>query len=340
MSFLKNIFKKIAGNSEEALQDINASLQGEAKAISGSLRSARDDGASCKNEASYKNLDTSKFPKEPINNIFLENLEEELIRSDLGVELALDFVESIKTKKAVMQSEIPALLKDFLLNAFNLNLGGNLSNELFALKFNEKGPSIFLIVGVNGVGKTTSIGKLAHRLKKQGKKVLIAAGDTFRAAAEDQLKVWANRSGADYIQLEENAKSSAVVFKAIEKIKEEKHDVLIIDTAGRLQNKKNLMEELSKIKGVIDKNAEGCLTETMLVLDATTGQNALSQAKNFSEACRLSSIIVTKFDGTARAGMVFSIAHNLKLPVKLVGVGEGLEDLKDFNPDEFIAKYL
>ena len=276
----------------------------------------------------------TKASGELLSETFLEDFEETLIKSDLGVELSLDFIDQIKKEKTLKQSEIPTKLKGFLLSAFKENL----NPDNFKLKL--KSPSILLVVGVNGVGKTTSIGKLAHKFKNEGKKVLIAAGDTFRAAAEDQLKIWASRSNADFIELEPNAKSSAVVFKAIEKMKEEKHDVLIIDTAGRLQNKKHLMEELSKIKSVIDKNAPGIPLETMLVLDASTGQNAFSQAKNFMDSTSVNSIILTKFDGTAKAGMIFSIAHNLKLPVKLIGTGEGIEDLKDFDLDDFIKKYL
>lgn len=323
MSFIKNIFNKLRGKaSDESTEKPESTEKQEAATLTATINASNVDG------------------DKAIDSDFLENLEEELIRSDLGVELALDFVESLreaKDLKQLKQKDVATKLKAYLLKAFEEDL----SPDKFKLNVNDNGPSIYLVVGVNGVGKTTSIGKLAHRLTQtEGKKVLIAAGDTFRAAAEEQLKIWADRSNADYIQLEHGAKSSAVVYKAIEKVKNEKHDVLIIDTAGRLQNKKNLMEELGKIKEVIDKNAEGQLMETMLVLDATTGQNAMSQAKNFTEVCDLSSIILSKFDGSAKAGMVFSIAHQLKLPVKLVGVGEGLNDLKDFDPDDFVNKYL
>lgn len=318
MSFFKKIFKKLTGQDDSAKEPELSSSSSTTLAVEDIL-------------------EEKLVSDEPITPQYIENLEEELIRSDLGVELALDFVEKLQAREdyqELKQADVPKLLKEFLLSAFDS------SEDYFKLNIKAGGPSIYLVVGVNGVGKTTSIGKLAHRFKEEGKKVLIAAGDTFRAAAEDQLKIWAQRSGADYIRLDEGAKSSAVVYKAIEQVKQEGHDVLIIDTAGRLQNKKNLMEELSKIKQVIDKNAEDALAETMLVLDASTGQNALSQAKTFKEICDLTSIILTKFDGTAKAGMIFSIAHNLKLPVKLVGVGEGVEDLKDFKPEDFVQKYL
>lgn len=310
MSFIKNIFKKLGGFNESE-QDT---------------------------EISTSEIIEAKLDDAPIDNEFIEDFEEQLIKSDIGVELALDFVDQLrKVKSEKKQSDIPGMLKDFLLSAFEHDI----SKEKFQFKLNPNGPTILLVVGVNGVGKTTSIGKLAHKLIKQDHKVLIAAGDTFRAAAEDQLKIWAGRANADFIELEPGSKPSAVCYKAIEKIKEENHDILIIDTAGRLQNKKDLMQELSKIKEVINKNTdESYLVETMLVLDATTGQNALSQAKNFMDVCDLNSIILTKFDGTAKAGVIFSIAHNLKIPVKLVGTGEKIDDLEDFDPDKFIAKYL
>lgn len=317
MSFLKNIFKKIGFVYDEDTK--------------------KDNDTKITAVIEENGVDNTKL----IDEDYLDDLEEQLIKSDLGIALSLDFIDKLrhtmKTKELKI-SDMSSELKSFLLSAFQQN---NSDENTFKLNFNKNGLSIFLIVGVNGVGKTTSIAKLAHRFKQEGKKVLIAAGDTFRAAAEDQLRIWAQRSGADFIELEHGSKSSAVVYNAIEKAKNEKHDVLIIDTAGRLQNKKNLMEELAKLKQVIDKNAEaGSLTETMLVLDSSTGQNAISQAENFNEICSLSSIILTKFDGTAKAGVVFSIAHKLQIPVKLLGTGESIEDLQDFNPDDFIKKYL
>lgn len=333
MSFLKNLFKKFSKQEEPSV----------------SIEEATDIVST---PSEVIDLDKDEQLLNPVDEDYLENLEEELIKSDLGVSLALDFVDLVREKASmqeIKQSEVPAMLKDFLLSAFvfvkdNHEEGEDIQSGLahkFELNLNQDGPSIFLVVGVNGVGKTTSIAKLAHKFKNEGKKVLIAAGDTFRAAAEDQLRIWSERVGVDIFELDSGAKPSAVVYKSIEKVKEEGYDILIIDTAGRLQNKKNLMQELAKIKEVIDKNAdEGSLSETMLVLDATTGQNALSQTKTFMEICDLSSIILTKFDGTAKAGMVFSIAHNFKLPVKLVGTGEGMEDLQDFEPEVFVKKYL
>jgi fused signal recognition particle receptor len=191
-------------------------------------------------------------------------------------------------------------------------------------------------VGVNGVGKTTSIGKLAWRFKSEGKKVLMAAGDTFRAAAESQLEIWAQRAGVDIVRLADGADPGAVVFQALAKAREEKYDVVIIDTAGRLHNKTNLMAELKKIRNVVDKQKGEAAVESLLVLDASTGQNGLQQAKVFSETCGLTGVILTKLDGTAKGGVVFAIARELKIPVKLIGIGEKIEDLRDFDPNMFV----
>jgi len=277
-----------------------------------------------------------------VDEAYLENFEEELIRSDLGVKLAIDFsqIAKEKAKKAnFTESQLKNLFKDFLLNAFK-----KLPNQdkIFSLPISSNTITVLLIVGVNGAGKTTSIGKLAHHFKKQGQKVLIAAGDTFRAAAEEQLNIWSQRAQVDLVQLEPGAKSSTVVFKAIEQAKEQGHNIVIIDTAGRLQSKQNLMDELTKLKQVIEKNLDGhdYHLETMLVLDASTGSNALSQAEKFNEATKLDSLILTKFDGSAKAGMVFALAYNFKLPVKFIGVGEKIEDIKEFDFDDFIAKYF
>jgi fused signal recognition particle receptor len=290
------------------------------------------------------NKNTEVLERTLIDNEYLEKLEDELIRSDIGVKLSLDFIEtinSVKKKKEIFTDEIPGLLKNFLLTTL-VELGKNTKEEVFKLDIKNDELTAILVVGVNGVGKTTSIGKLAHRFKQEGHRVLIAAGDTFRAAAEEQLNLWANRAGVDLVQLEPGSKSSAVVYKAIEKAKSENYNLVIIDTAGRLQNKANLMEELSKIKQVIIKNLSDTKhhIETMLVLDASTGTNAISQAEHFNTATKLDSIILTKFDGTAKAGVVFSLARDFKLPVKFVGTGEKLEDISEFNLDEFIKKYF
>jgi fused signal recognition particle receptor len=289
------------------------------------------------NLAEKQDLNNDSF----ISEDMVAELEADLIRSDLGVKLACDFCEmntrQLKTCP-IKKSELPKLLQEFLLKAF---VKIKNQEELFRLQMTDSGLNIILVVGVNGVGKTTSIGKLAYKLKQDGRRVLIAAGDTFRAAAEEQIDLWAKKAGAGLLRLEEGAKSSTVVFKALEKAKNEGFDVLIIDTAGRVQTKQNLMGELTKLKQVITKNTstEDQL-ETMLVLDASTGSNAVLQAEKFNEATSLNSIILTKFDGSAKGGMVFALAYEFGLPVKFIGVGEKLEDLKEFNLDEFTKKYF
>jgi len=206
----------------------------------------------------------------------------------------------------------------------------------YKLRIEDGKLNIILVVGVNGTGKTTTIGKICRRLQKASKKVLIAAGDTFRAAAESQLEIWAQRSNCDLLRLASGSDPAAVVFQSIKKAKDEQYDVLVIDTAGRLHNKANLMAELSKIQSVIDKNANGANFEALLVLDATTGQNGIQQARLFSEVCPLTGVVLTKLDGSAKGGIVFGVANELKIPVKLIGLGEKVDDLQDFEPELFI----
>ena len=226
----------------------------------------------------------------------------------------------------------PSEVKDYLKSEFEKVLNNAGDNTL---SFKENDLNIYFITGVNGAGKTTLIGKLAHKFKNENKRVLIAAGDTFRAAAEEQLDIWSKRAGADIVR-RDKADPASVVYEAIQKAKNEKYDVILVDTAGRLQNKFNLMEELAKIKSVIDKNATGNLRESILVIDANTGQNGLQQAKVFTEAVNLTSVALTKLDGSAKGAIVLAIAREMRLPVKLVGVGEKMEDLKTFDSKEFI----
>ena len=263
-----------------------------------------------------------------IDDDTLDEMEESLIKADLGVETSAYIIDNLrKNKNSLTQDN----LREFLKNQFMEILNQTSSSELNL----KEGLNIFLITGVNGAGKTTLIGKLAYNFRTVGKRVLIAAGDTFRAAAEEQLDIWSKRAGADIVR-NDGADAASVVFDAIRKAKNENYDILLIDTAGRLQNKFNLMEELKKIKRVIDKEANGLLSESMLVIDATTGQNALKQAEVFSEAVGLTSVALTKLDGTAKGAIVVAIAKEMKIPVKLVGVGEKLEDLREFSPQSFI----
>lgn len=266
--------------------------------------------------------------EEEFSDFVLDDMEDMLISADLGVNYASELVDNLRSQDKIRPSEV----KNYLKNEFLKTLKEAGDNNLY-YKDNEL--NIYFIAGVNGVGKTTLIGKLAYKFKNEGKKVLIAAGDTFRAAAEEQLDIWSKRAGADIVR-RDKADPASVVYEAIQKAKNENYDVVLVDTAGRLQNKYNLMEELTKIKSVIDKNAPENLRETMLVLDANTGQNGLQQAKVFLEAVNLTSVALTKLDGSAKGAIVLAVAKEMKLPVKLIGVGEKMEDLKSFNSDEFI----
>jgi fused signal recognition particle receptor len=266
-----------------------------------------------------------------ITEDYLEDLEEKLIRADLGVSTVEALVADLR-KQSRSKQWTSRDLEVFLKREFEAMLATTASSELNI----QDGLNIVLVVGVNGTGKTTSIGKLSNRLRSQGKKVLMAAADTFRAAAETQLEIWADRAGVEIVRLPDGSDPGAVVFKAIRKAKEENFDVVVIDTAGRLHNKANLMAELKKVRTVIDKNADGATLESLLVLDASTGQNGLQQAKVFTETVGLTGVILTKLDGTAKGGVIFAIAKELKLPVKLIGLGEKIDDLRDFEPQLFI----
>ena len=278
---------------------------------------------------------------EKINNVFsvfrkvdeelLEELEEVLVMSDIGMETSVKIIDElrIKIKKEKIEDEeaVKKALKEIMANILNiaepkLNL--------------ETAPSIILIVGVNGVGKTTSNGKIANNLVKEGKKVVVAAADTFRAAAVEQLEIWAERSGSQIVKKEEGADPASVVFEAIQKTKESGADILIVDTAGRLHNKKYLMDELFKIKKVIEKEMPDASKEVLLVLDAETGQNAISQVKAFKETTDITGIVLTKLDGTAKGGVVLGIVSENQIPVKFIGVGEQIDDMQVFNAQEFL----
>jgi len=268
---------------------------------------------------------------EKLDDEFFDNLEESLILADVGVNIATEAVNSLRN--AVFSydmkdpEQVKAELRKILLQ--KLSVGD-------AALDTAKSPTVILVIGVNGVGKTTSIGKLAARLKGEGKKVLLCAGDTFRAAAADQLEIWANRAGVPIVRQHEGADPGAVLFDALQAAKARDVDVVLCDTAGRLHNKQNLMNELAKLRKIIDRELPGAAKETLLVLDATTGQNGLIQARSFKETAGLTGIVLTKLDGTAKGGIVIAIARELGVPVKFVGVGEGIDDLKPFDPEEFV----
>lgn len=270
--------------------------------------------------------------EEEFSEFVLEDMEDTLISADLGVSYASELIDKLRNQNKIKPSQV----RDFLREEFIKTLTDAGSTEL---NYKEGELNIYFITGVNGAGKTTLIGKLAYKFRQEGKKVLIAAGDTFRAAAEEQLDIWSKRAGADIVR-KDKIDPAAVVYEAIQKAKSEKYDVILVDTAGRLQNKFNLMEELSKIKAVIDKNAPEALRESILVIDANTGQNGLQQAKVFKECTSITSVALTKLDGSAKGAIVLAIAKTMGLPVKLIGVGEKMEDLRAFNPQDFVNALL
>ena len=272
---------------------------------------------------------------ETIDDDFYDELEESLILADLGATVAHDAVKKLRDvvyQKSIQRGDdVKQALRDILIE--KLNVGDT------ALDLSTK-PSVVLVIGVNGVGKTTSIGKIAHRLKGEGKRVLLCAADTFRAAAADQLEIWANRAECEIVRSKEGADPGAVLFDSLAAAKARGVDVVLCDTAGRLHNKVNLMNELSKLRKIIDRELPDAAKETLLVLDATTGQNGLQQAKVFRETAGLTGIILTKLDGTAKGGICVAIAQELGVPVKYVGLGEGIDDLQPFNAEEYVKALI
>ena len=266
---------------------------------------------------------------------FFEAMEETLILGDLGVSVATDAVEQLRTaiKKEHLQTEEE--VKDALRRILTemLRVGDT------ALDLSTR-PSVVMMIGVNGVGKTTTIGKLGYRLRSEGKKVLFCASDTFRAAAADQLEIWSQRAGVDIVRQSEGSDPGAVLFDAMQAAKARHTDVVLVDTAGRLHNKQNLMNELSKLRKIVDREAPEAAKETLLILDATTGQNGLIQAKQFQETAGLTGIVLTKLDGTAKGGIVVAIARELQVPVKFIGVGEGMEDLQPFDAEAYVRELV
>ena len=270
-----------------------------------------------------------------IDDDFYDELEESLILADLGVETSVKATQklraAIKEQHLKTPEEAKTVLKDILVEMLSVG-----SHELDL----STQPSVVLVIGVNGVGKTTTIGKIAAQLTKQGKKVMLVAGDTFRAAAADQLEIWAGRSGADIVRQHEGADPASVVFDGIQAAKSRNVDVILVDTAGRLHNKTNLMNELGKISRIVERELPGCSREVLLVLDGTTGQNGLIQAKQFKEFAGVTAVALTKLDGTAKGGIVIAVSDTLQIPVKFIGVGEQADDLMPFDPREFVEALL
>lgn len=271
-----------------------------------------------------------------VDEELLDELEEILIMSDIGVDTSVRIInnlrERVKLESVQDANIVKDILKDEIAKVFdNVDSTLNLSNT---------GLSVILVIGVNGAGKTTSIGKIANNLHKQGKKVLVVAADTFRAAAVEQLEIWANRANVDIIKKPEGSDPASVVYDGIAKAKTENYDVMIVDTAGRLHNKKELMDELSKINKIIDRELDGATRETLLVLDGTTGQNAINQTKLFSDTAKVTGIVLTKMDGTSKGGFVVGIVSEMNVPVKYIGLGEKIDDMQPFNAQEFVKAIL
>ncbi|MTI67449.1 MAG: signal recognition particle-docking protein FtsY [Firmicutes bacterium] len=332
----KNIFKKNKKNEEqknEEIQKVEETKDNNEENNKSGLLGKLKKGLEKTRKGITEKVDDILKSYTKIDEELFEDIEEVLITADVGVNTTMRIIDDVKDKvkeqKITEAKEIKSLLKEELVEILT-EVEGNQDLNI------EPSPSIMLVVGVNGVGKTTTIGKLASRLKNEGKKVLIAAGDTFRAAAIEQLNEWSNRAGVDLISHNEGADPAAVIFDGIQAAKARKADVLICDTAGRLHNKKNLMNELNKIFRIVGREYPEAKKEVMLVVDATTGQNAVIQAKLFKEACDITGIALTKLDGTAKGGVVLAVQSELKVPVKLVGVGEGLNDLQDFKPNDFV----
>jgi fused signal recognition particle receptor len=265
-----------------------------------------------------------------IDEDLFDSLEETMIMSDIGVETSEEICARLRKKIKEEGITDPALIMDLIRDIIRDMLGNDTELDI------ENKPAVIMVIGVNGAGKTTTIGKLCHQYKQEGKKVIVAAADTFRAAAIEQLEVWTQRAGVEIVKHSEGSDPASVVFDGISAAKARNADILICDTAGRLHNKKNLMDELAKINRIVNTQAEGCSKEVLLVLDATTGQNAVNQARLFKEVADISGIVLTKLDGTAKGGIVISIANELHIPVKLIGVGEKIEDLQKFNADYFV----
>ena len=333
MGFFNRIKNMFQGNTikEEKIESVSSSINEDekkkVKVYEKGLTKSRDSFVS-----KLVNL-TNKYKK--VTDEYFDELEEILIMADIGVNTVMDFIDRLRDRVKKEDLSDPEMLKEIIVDELFIIYVNDevLTNKI---NYNENGPTVILFVGVNGVGKTTTIGKIANSLKKEGKKVLLVAADTFRAGAINQLKEWSDKIDVGFYSKEENSDPSSVVYDGIVKAKEEDYDVVLIDTAGRLQSKVNLMKELEKMNKVIDGLIEGGASETLLVIDATTGQNGISQAKSFKEITNITGIVLTKLDGTAKGGIVLAIKENIGLPVKYIGLGEGKDDLQVFDVEKYI----
>lgn len=314
MSFFKKLKEKLTTSTQEVSQK-----------FTDGLTKTRDGFASAVNDLVYRFRE--------VDEDFFDELEDLLIQADVGVTTTMDLVEDLKEEVKRRNLKDPVAVRDALVEVVAKRLQEDESDRELNM---QDGLTVILFVGVNGVGKTTTIGKLAHQLKSEGRNVMLAAGDTFRAGAIEQLQVWAERVGVPVIRQTEGSDPAAVVYDAVQSAKSRNMDVLICDTAGRLQNKVNLMKELEKVKRVIEREVPNGPHEVLLALDATTGQNAMIQAKAFKEATNVSGIVLTKLDGTAKGGIVLAIRNELDIPVKYVGLGEKMDDLQEFDPEQFV----
>lgn len=323
---LKNMFQ---GNKESVVEQNHSEevVQEEVKVYEKGLTKSREGFVS-----KLANL-TNKY--RTINDDYFDELEEILIMADIGVNTVMEFIDRLKDRAAKEKISDPELLKEIIVDElFIIYVGDEVLSS--KIEYRDNGPTVILFVGVNGVGKTTTIGKIAWRMKQEGKKVLLVAGDTFRAGAISQLQEWSKKVDVDFYGTEQGSDPASVVYDGCSKAVEEKYDVVLVDTAGRLQNKVNLMKELEKINKVIQGIVEGGPAETLLVIDATTGQNGISQAKSFKEITDITGIVLTKLDGTAKGGIVLAIKEQVGLPVKFIGLGEGKEDLQVFDIEKYI----
>lgn len=323
---LKNMFQ---GNKESVVEQNHSEevVQEEVKVYEKGLTKSREGFVS-----KLANL-TNKY--RTINDDYFDELEEILIMADIGVNTVMEFIDRLKDRSIKEKISDPELLKEIIVDElFIIYVGDEVLSS--KIEYRDNGPTVILFVGVNGVGKTTTIGKIAWRMRQEGKKVLLVAGDTFRAGAISQLQEWSKKVDVDFYGTEQGSDPASVVYDGCSKAVEEKYDVVLVDTAGRLQNKVNLMKELEKINKVIQGIVEGGPAETLLVIDATTGQNGISQAKSFKEITDITGIVLTKLDGTAKGGIVLAIKEQVGLPVKFIGLGEGKEDLQVFDIEKYI----
>ena len=323
---LKNMFQGNKGNSSD-IKSSEKEVVEEVKVYEKGLSKSREGFVS-----KLANL-TNKY--RTINDDYFDELEEILIMADIGVNTVMDFIDRLRDRVVKEKISDPELLKEIIVDELFIIY---VDDQVLSSKitYQEKGPTVILFVGVNGVGKTTTIGKIAWRMKQEGKKVLLVAADTFRAGAVEQLHLWSEKVGVDFYGKDEGSDPASVVYDGCQKAKDEDYDVVLVDTAGRLQNKVNLMKELEKMNKVIQGIIEGGPHEVLLVIDATTGQNGISQAKAFQEITDITGIVLTKLDGTAKGGIVLSIKEQLGLPVKYIGLGEGAEDLQVFDIEKYI----